>query len=268
MHGTRRISRLVAVAALLVLLPIHSLAAAGSEHALANEIVAGLRDGTVEWMSADGDRFPVIVREAEREEAAGVLLIVPEPGANADWPDVVRPLRLGLAKAGWQTVALQMPLAGEDGDYRDRLRAAGRLRFAIESLVAGGVVRLVVLAQGRAYRTVVEYLETLPDGSPAQLHGLVLISPALPEPASGGVVADPLVAATMPMLEVSGSEDGEDVRRLVTEHARLASRGAFPARRALVIDGADRAYRAQSDLLVRRVRGWVGTLPLVEKTAP
>ena len=112
MQGRWAFSREVAACILAALLASPAAAAPQSrERELAEAVVAGLREGTVEWMTVGSDRFPVIVREPERDKASGVVLIVPEPGAHADWPDVVRPLRLGLPRQGWQTVSVQMPAA-------------------------------------------------------------------------------------------------------------------------------------------------------------
>ncbi len=260
MHGRGCFSRVLALLlALGVWQGAPAVSVPGGEEELAREVAAKVRDGVIEWMTVGSDRFPVIVREAARENAVGVVLIVPEPGAHADWPDVVRPLRLGLPAQGWQTVSLQMPRAGSDGDYVDPARAGARLGFALERLLAGDVTRIVVLAQGRAYRMVVTHLAETLAKPPQRVQGLVLVSPD-PGPLAPGA-PDPLVDTAMPLLELAGSEDRPVVQGLLREHARRAARGQLSARRAVVIDGAGGDYRAQSELLVRRVRGWLSRLP-------
>ena len=262
MHGGGAFSRVLTLLAAFVSLPaVQAVSTFGSEGELAAEVAAGVRTGVVEWMTVGNDSFPVIVGEAEREKATGVLLIVPAPGAHADWPDVVRPLRVGLPKQGWQTVAVQMPRAAANGDFVDPARADARIGFVLEGLIAGGVERIVVLAQGLAYRAVVAHLAEMLASSPTRLHGLVLVSPSLPLATAVGETKDPMVATNAPLLEVRGGEDRIEVRELLEEHALSADRGALRLRREVVIDGAGRDYRGQSDLLVRRVRSWLSQLP-------
>src|SRR5476651_680825 len=60
-------------------------------------------------LQAGSDSFLALWKPANSAEAEGVVIIVPGAGENADWPQVIAPLRRKLPDAGWGTLSLSLP---------------------------------------------------------------------------------------------------------------------------------------------------------------
>lgn len=223
-------------------------APASAQTPLEESLARALGPHVAVWLHAGGARFLAAVATSTQPVPKGGVLLVPPPGVHLDWPQVVRPLRKGLARDGWTTLSLQMPPAGEPGIAKD---AAARVRAGMAWLQQQGVKRPVLLGYGAAGR----YLVPLAAGG-AGVRALVLVSP-LPL-ASGGAREDQaLKTVKCPILEVVGSRD----RRVVLDAVRAHARGADPKRyRRIVIDSAGYDYRDQEQALVGRVNGWLGKL--------
>ena len=89
-------------------LPVHASDKA-KEQRWAEQIVDQLIEGDAVWLQAGGDRFLSILTEAEGTPRGSVILLH-GIGVHPNWPQVIYPLRVGLAKLGWTTLSLQMPI--------------------------------------------------------------------------------------------------------------------------------------------------------------
>ena len=85
------------------------------EARLVEEMKANLFDGDLIYLS-DGERdFAAVLIEVEDAKGSAVLLHGRD--FHADWPDVVGPVRVALAEAGWATLSAQMPVLKETMKY-------------------------------------------------------------------------------------------------------------------------------------------------------
>ena len=75
----------------------------------AEEVVDQLFDGEPVWLLTDSVRFLGLHVVPESGHGGG-LLILHGRGVHPDWPQVVNPLRVALAEAGWHTLSLQLPV--------------------------------------------------------------------------------------------------------------------------------------------------------------
>ena len=249
-----------------------------SEAELAAAIARGTGDDTVVWLEAEGTRFLALDRAPGRGPVRGTVLLAHAPGQHADWPEVMRPLRTGLAEDGWRTLSVQMPEPAAGGGFMSTSPdVARRLSTALlEAGVAAGET-LVLIASGAAYEQVARFA-TAGDIAPA---ALVLISPFLSGGTASGEASADSASATSPavdaaaadgagdllagkglaVLEVSAELDRVEVEALLERHRRLHARGEWVGHRALRIPGTRGDYRGQSELLLRRVQGWLRALP-------
>lgn len=66
-------------------------------------------DTVVLTMEVGEQRFHALRQEADREEAVGGLLLVPDPAIGTAWIEQVEALRFDMAQKGWLTLALEPP---------------------------------------------------------------------------------------------------------------------------------------------------------------
>ncbi|WP_432697933.1 DUF3530 family protein [Marinobacterium sp. YM272] len=66
-------------------------------------------DTVVLTMEVGEQRFHALRQEANREDAVGGLLLVPDPAIGPAWVNQVEALRFDLAQKGWLTLALEPP---------------------------------------------------------------------------------------------------------------------------------------------------------------
>ena len=80
------------------------------EQRWADQIVDQLIDGEEVWLKVGKHKFLGIYTPAEASAPLGTVVLVHGTGAHPDWPQVIQPLRSGLAESGWQSLSIQMPL--------------------------------------------------------------------------------------------------------------------------------------------------------------
>jgi Protein of unknown function (DUF3530) len=227
---------------LLVSIARNATAQTAREQALA----AALGPHTAVWLDAGGERFLAALQPSTLATPKGGVLIVHGLGGHLDWPQVIHPLRIGLARDGWITLSLQMP---PDEDFAISKRIAARIQSGIAWLARNGVKQPVLLGYGAAARALVP----IASAQPGAVRALVLVSP--PPLATGDTREDQaLKAIKCPLLEVVGSRDREEVLRAVAAHGQGADKTRY---RLIVIDSAGYDYRDQGPALVKRVRGWL-----------
>lgn len=232
------------------------------ERALAEALVAALTDGEAVWLGAQDDAWLGLLLEAHGKPQGGVVLLH-ELGRHPDWPEVIRPLRTGLAVHGWTTLAVQLPLlasGAERAAYGATVTAAlARVRAGVERLRGRGLERVALVGHGLGALLAVR-CAAAQDACGADAAVAVSL------PSGGGFeppadVLEDLARARVPVLDVYGSRDLFDVHDAADRRA-AAGAHAGAHYRQLAIDGADHEYTGLDELLLRRVRGWLErTLP-------
>lgn len=214
------------------------------------EIVALLRASPAaadaQELTVDGKPVLALWRSETLGHPQGAMVLLHDTGAHADWPGVVGPLRRELPLHGWYTLSLQLTAAEQ---------APARLRAALAFLVGKNIRNIVLLGHGEGALAALQYSAE----NPGAVNGLVLI-------AMNAVGGDTLLERTdVPIYDVYGSSDGLDVRntgaqRLLAGQRLVRVNHAIPPRyRQFVVSGADHFFSAQTDILQRRVQGWLKT---------
>ena len=67
-------------------------------------------DGELVTLPGAGRSFVAIHRPQTRGQPIGAIVLLHGRGTNADSHEVIRPLRIGLSEAGWETLSLQLPV--------------------------------------------------------------------------------------------------------------------------------------------------------------
>ena len=106
-------------------------------------------DGEPIDLEADGRSFLAIDMEPDEDPKGGVILMHGR-GFQPDWHQVVGPLRVSLAEAGWRTLSIQMPVLEKQAKYYDYVPilkfGSSRINAAIAHMRDQGVDNIILLA--------------------------------------------------------------------------------------------------------------------------
>jgi pimeloyl-ACP methyl ester carboxylesterase len=199
---------------------------------------------------AAGDQVFIAIHRAQHgaRPRGGVVLLHGIRG-SADSREVIRPLRLGLAAAGWDTLSLQLPVARRDeGDAERTARQAAiaeRLAAGLAWLKGRQPDRQVVIAQGDSAAAALQ----LAAQTPAALSALVLVS----SPLAGEQAA----RVAIPLLDVIAQRDAAAVLDgAAARDAAARAAGRSDYRQVAIADGVA-GFAATEDLLLSTVRAWL-----------
>jgi pimeloyl-ACP methyl ester carboxylesterase len=237
-----------------VLLPgVSDQPAAADQRLIENALVARTDVvGTMIRLPVGQTEAAAIYRSGQLADTRGAVLILHAPGSNADDPTIVRPLRIALSDAGWDTLAVQLPsrFQGESPNQwlarNDMLRPViagaskwleerGQLNQALLGVGTSGQAALVAAAQ-----------------TARPLRALVLISTPLPAESDA---AARLGGTELPVLDLVAQRDLPAVidsrplkRRLANGKPRFTQRE---------VPGAAAGFVGMEGGLTSTVRAWL-----------
>lgn len=214
------------------------------------EIVALLRASPaaadVQELRVAGKPVLALWRSETLGRPQGAVILLHDTGAHADWPGVVGPLRHELPLHGWHTLSLQLAAAEE---------TPARLRAALTFLAGKNIRNIVLIGHGAGAIAALRYAAA----NKGSINGLVLIAMGT------GEELPPLEQAGVPLYDLYGSADSLEVRtagaqRLIAGRRLVRQDGNLPPRyRQFVVEAADHFFSQQTDILLRRVQGWLRT---------
>jgi len=197
--------------------------------------------------------FTAIYRRTTLRNRRGGIILLHDQGTNANSLEVIRPLRLGLPEAGWDTLALQLPQAfpNEDGAaWRSRQAPVeARLQSAMNWLIQRELSTLAIVALGDSGAIALQFASASP---PREFKALVLVSTPL-----DADTADLPGRVQLPVLDVYAEWDHPPVVDSAAERRRTAAAGEALAYTQSVISGARPGFFGQEDSLLGRIRAWL-----------
>jgi len=247
---------LAGIAAFLLLTGFATSAAPTASDRLAMGLPASgeLRGELVELQDGAAG-FLAILQPRQRGKARGGVILLHDRGTSANSLEVIRPLRLGLAEAGWDTLSLRLSLAG--GGQADEATVVARLRSGLDWLKSREPSRLVVIALGDSAAAALAYAS---QGPPPELRALVLIS-AADDPQTPGSTESPLAQVRLPVLDVYAERDHRAVLDAVARRRGVASGNPEISYAQGPIVGASGGFFGVEDGLLSRIRGWLASRP-------
>ncbi|MCB1773664.1 MAG: DUF3530 family protein, partial [Gammaproteobacteria bacterium] len=207
--------------------------------------------GEVVTLGDPGDPVVALYRLHQLPEARGGVILLHDSRANANSHEVIRPLRLRLADAGWHTLSVQLAVAYDgSGTALDVTRQ--RLAAAIAWFRQRDVLNLAVIADGDS---AVAALDSVSNDKPDEVRAVVIIGSALGD-ARDEAIQTAFTALEVPLLDVVAQHDRPDVLT-GAEVRREWARKTQQDFRQRVVDAAYPGYSATTDSLVVTVRAWL-----------
>lgn len=250
------------LALISLLLIAHSAIASDQirEQRFAVAVEKQLLVGKGETLKAGDMDFYAIHTETTAAERKGAVILLHDREAHPNWPDVIRPLRIGLAERGWETLSLQMPLAGIDSDWHmyEQVVPEGspRIAAAVEFLKKREIKNIVLLGHSLGGRMAVHYLADAKP--PKEIRALVVIGMALEPEDSPVKTKDALSKVEIPVFDLYGSRDLDPVLYTAKNRVAAARMAKNKAYRQVRMTGADHFFHRLERALVARVYAWIG----------
>lgn len=208
--------------------------------------LATLNDGeAVDLQQAKGHRFLGLWQAAEKPR--GAVLVVHGRGWAPD-VDLYSDLRVLIARAGWSTLAIQMPVldgTGKIGDYVFLYPdAIERLQVAVDWLAARGFQRIAIVSHSLGATMANQYLIRATDGKVGAWAFLSIIN---------GL--EDMFRMKIPVLDLYADGDWEVIKVGADERRRQIER--IPGSRQRMLRNADHFYEDQRPEVVREVVSFI-----------
>ncbi len=252
------------------------------EERWAQQIQEYLMVGEMQWLSDDaqgrasvaGGRMPEVIPAGKflsiytapaAGKAKGAVILMHGEGRHPDWPEVISPLRRGLAEQGYATLSLQMPILPRGGPlsgyWRALDEAAPRIQAGIKFLRDQGHTGIVLIGYGMGAAM---GMGALTQGKVKGVRGFVGVGMAAHTSDRATYELDPrLYAPTMlsklrlPVLDIYGGLDDKVVTQSAPERAAAAERAGNKDYTQYKIADADHGFGRFEKELLQRVGDWL-----------
>jgi len=221
-------------------------------------------------LKASGGRFIGLYKRAKGSEintgeAHGVMILVHGMGAHPDWPDVISPLRTQLTEFGWSTLSIQMPILSPEepiSEYGRTLRLANsRIQAAVDYLHAWEIEAIILLGYSFGASQAANYLAS---NNPEEIKAFVSVSMLAQKFIKPGLDVYKFIAGIpVPILDIYGEDDLEDVRRGIDDRRLAASKNGNTGFRQIELQKAGHHYLGLEDVLVEQIQVWLQNNVLV-----
>jgi hypothetical protein len=230
------------------------------ERRLGEEMVLNLFDGEAVTLN-DGER-DFLAAYIEAPDPRGIVVLLHGRGFHPDWPEVVGPVRVLIAEAGWSTLSLQMPVLEPEAKYYDYVeifpesdrRIDAGIRYAREQ-VDGPVV---IFAHSCGAHMVMHWFDESSNGS---IDGLVVAGMGATDYGQDLVEPFPLDQIHVPMLDVLGTREYERVLAMAPGRQQTLAGEGHPHSGQVFVKDADHYFKGKNAELARVVIEWLDQLP-------
>jgi alpha/beta superfamily hydrolase len=214
------------------------------------QVVGDLFDGEpVTLNDGQHDFLGLIIQADSAKENA--IVVLHGVGAHPDWPQVVNPLRVQLAEAGWTTLSIQLPVLNNEAtpEAYDAIigEASPRIAAALEFLQNQGAKGSYIIAHSMGSRMASDFLANTDNAA----KGFVGIGMNV------GTV-EYFDQYALPVLDIYGSDDLPGVLGSAADRASRAS--GNPRYTQVMVDGADHFFNGSEDALLARLTAWLDAI--------
>ncbi len=229
------------------------------EQRLAENIKNSIIVGEIVTLQAEGGEFISLINNEEPDKPRGSVIILHGMGSNPNAPQVIHPLRSQLAKLGWVTAAIQLPVLAAGASINEYLElikpSSARVQASLDYMRENFKNRpCVLIAHSLGAMVAVNFFA---QQKKLACDALVLISlPTLPSELAEAQSLDLLTQIKIPTLDVFGSQDLVSVTGMATTR-KLSLIKNNPLNRQIEISGADHGFNGLGDSLVHSIHGWL-----------
>jgi dienelactone hydrolase len=213
------------------------------------QVVGELFDGEPISLNDGKHDFLGLLIESDQARPEAIL-ILHGVGVHPDWPQVINPLRVQLAEAGWTTLSIQLPVLDNEAapTAYDQIvgLASPRISAGLVYLQQQGFKGSYIVAHSMGSRMASHFLAD----TEMSVSGFVGIGMNI------GTV-EYLNKFSLPMLDIYGSNDLEGVLSSAPDRARQSASNAHYTQ--LIVDGADHFFNGMDDELVDEVVKWINS---------
>ncbi len=234
------------------------------ENRIIAEIEDAVLDGDVEYLTLNNKRQVFsIYMQSELDKSKGGIIILHNRGQHANWNDTIKPLRVGLAEKGWDTLSLQMPVLGKQAKYYDYVPifpyAHERIEVAINFYKQRGIDNIILIGHGCGSHMSMSYIDRFGD---AKFSAYVGIGMGATDYKQKMVRPFPLDKMHIPVLDVFAENDFAGVIRLARFRKALMEAAGNTHSTQLVIENAGHYYQTPSAVknLTNQVGIWLDKL--------
>jgi len=232
---------------LLITIPSAQASDLAKEQRWKEQVVGDLFDGEPVDINDGQTEFLGLHTLADPAKQNAVL-VLHGVGAHPDWPQVINPLRVQLAEAGWTTLSIQLPILENEAEPEayDAIidEADPRIAAALGFLQDQGATGSYIVAHSMGSRMASHFLAN----TEIAVKGFIGIGMNV-----GSV--DYFDQYSVPTLDIYGSDDLEGVLGSASDRASRAS--GNPHYSQVVVGGADHFFDGMEDVLFEQVTRWL-----------
>jgi pimeloyl-ACP methyl ester carboxylesterase len=223
----------------------------------ADQVIDQLFDGEVVWLTAGGVDFLGLYTRAAAEPKGGII-VLHGIGVHPDWPQVINPLRVGLAEEGWNTLSVQLPILINEAETAKYLplfaEVPPRVEAAIRYLQTQNSRPIFIVAHSMGVSMAAHYLGGKPDSI---ISGLVAIGSSAGGKGSLDESAARFSRLRSPMLDIYGENDLVPVLTGVATRASVAAASENDDFTQIEVSGADHFFDGYEQQLLDAVSSWL-----------
>ena len=231
------------------------------EKRLAAEIEDSILDGDVLYLKSDDLEFFNIYTEAETDGIKGAVIILHGRGYHPDWEDVVKPLRVGLAARGWNTLSMQMPVLGKKAKYYDYVpilhEAFPRIEAGIRYLEEQGIKNIVLIAHSCSVHMAMSWFEKSGFKKLNAYIGIGMGATDYKQPMEKPL---PLDQISIPVMDVYGGDEYPAVIKGAGDRLKMMNQSGHKKSLQISVPGADHYFHDKGEELTSVISEWLDTL--------
>lgn len=228
------------------------------EKRLADQIVDAVFTGEPVFLDTEGHRFLGIYTESETTPVLGGVIVLHGRGYHPDWENAVHPLRVGLAKRGWNTLSLQMPVLGKQARYYDYIavfpEAFPRIEAGIRYLHDKDIKTVMLIAHSCSVHMSMAWLEQAKNSGIDAYVGIGMGATDYGQPMAKPL---PLDRLKFPVLDLFGTDEYSAVLAAASGRLARIQQAGNPSSRQVSIPGTDHYFKGAGEPLVKAVGDWL-----------
>lgn len=231
------------------------------EKRMATEIVDSIIDGEAVYLDGGDHEFLTIYTPATDEPSKVAAMVLHGRGTHPDWQDVVNPVRVGLAEAGWNTLAVQMPVLEKGSKYYEYVpvfpESFPRIEAGIDYLKQQGNQTIIIIAHSCSVHMVMAWIDA---GRFRDVDAFVGVGMGATDYKQPMAKPFPLDKITIPVLDVYGANEYPAVKRGAGERLRLIESAGNSKSSQQVVPDANHYFTDRGTALLDVLQQWLQTI--------